>query len=130
MLGLGAVLLASFFLDPAPVDLPDATGFWSFYTADPLAIFFKRFALVTTIFVLVMMIDYAPVVRGIDSRRDPSGRSRRIFRAADFHLRRTDVDGVRGRFRHDLRLARAGDDVVLCAGQLSPGAIRRLWKPA
>ena len=37
-----------------------ATGFWSFYTADPLAIFFKRFALVTTILVLVMMIDYAP----------------------------------------------------------------------
>ena len=40
-----------------------ATGFWSFYTADPLAIFFKRFALVTTIFVLIMMIDYAPIVR-------------------------------------------------------------------
>ena len=39
------------------------TGFWSFYTADPLAIFFKRFALVTTILVLVMMIDYAPIVR-------------------------------------------------------------------
>jgi NADH-quinone oxidoreductase subunit N len=33
------------------------------YTADPLAIFFKRFALVTTILVLVMMIDYAPTVR-------------------------------------------------------------------
>ena len=42
---------------------PHATGFWSFYTADPLAIFFKRFALVTTILVLIMMIDYAPVVR-------------------------------------------------------------------
>jgi NADH-quinone oxidoreductase subunit N len=40
-----------------------ATGFWSFYTADPLAIFFKRFALVTTILVLIMMIDYAPIVR-------------------------------------------------------------------
>src|SRR4029453_16054850 len=40
-----------------------ATGFWSFYTADRLAIFFKQFALVTTIFVVIMMIDYAPVVR-------------------------------------------------------------------
>ena len=62
ILGLAAVLVASFFLapSPAPTDLP---GFWSFYTADPLAIFFKRFALVTTIFVLVMMIDYAPIVR-------------------------------------------------------------------
>ena len=37
--------------------------FLEFYTADPLAIFFKRFALVTTIFVLIMMIDYAPIVR-------------------------------------------------------------------
>ncbi len=43
---------------------PDqATGFWSFYTADRLSIFFKQFALVTTIFVLIMMADYAPVVR-------------------------------------------------------------------
>jgi NADH-quinone oxidoreductase subunit N len=63
IVGLGAVLLASFFLAPAPLVLPDVTGFWSFYTADSLAIFFKRFALVTTIFVLVMMIDYAPIVR-------------------------------------------------------------------
>jgi NADH-quinone oxidoreductase subunit N len=60
--GLGAVLVASFFLAPAPVDAA-ANGFWSFYAADPLAIFFKRFALVTTILVLVMMIDYAPIVR-------------------------------------------------------------------
>lgn len=60
--GLGAVLAASFFIAPAPAVPPD-TGFWSFYTADPLAIFFKRFALVTTIFVLVMMVDYAPIVR-------------------------------------------------------------------
>ncbi|HVF72466.1 MAG TPA: NADH-quinone oxidoreductase subunit N [Chthoniobacterales bacterium] len=62
MLGLAAVLLASFFLDTLPVTNPNA-GFWSFYTADPLAIFFKRFALITTILVLAMMVDYAPVVR-------------------------------------------------------------------
>ena len=62
MLGLATVLAASFFLAPAPTEAAD-TGFWSFYTADPLAIFFKRFALVTTILVLAMMVDYAPVVR-------------------------------------------------------------------
>ncbi len=61
MIGLVAVLAASFFLSPAPAQT--ATGFWSFYSADPLAIFFKRFALVTTILVLIMMIDYAPIVR-------------------------------------------------------------------
>ena len=61
IVGLAAVLVASFFLAPPPPIAP--AGFWSFYTADPLAIFFKRFALVTTIFVLVMAIDYAPSIR-------------------------------------------------------------------
>src|SRR5712672_1014920 len=60
--GLAIVLLASFFVAPFPSP-SHATGFWSFYTADRLAIFFKQFALLTTIFVLIMMIDYAPVVR-------------------------------------------------------------------
>ncbi len=60
--GLAIVLLASFFV--APLSSPaHATGFWSFYTADRLAIFFKQFALLTTILVLIMMIDYAAVVR-------------------------------------------------------------------
>ncbi|HEY3661736.1 MAG TPA: NADH-quinone oxidoreductase subunit N [Chthoniobacterales bacterium] len=59
--GLIIVLVASFFLAPSPAAAP--TGFWSFYTGDPLAIFFKRFALVTTIFVLVMAIDYMPAIR-------------------------------------------------------------------
>jgi NADH-quinone oxidoreductase subunit N len=62
MLGLATVFAASFFLAPPPTEVADV-GFWSFYTADPLAIFFKRFALITTIFVLAMMVDYAPVVR-------------------------------------------------------------------
>src|ERR1700726_1695480 len=61
IVGLTIVLIATFFL--APNTPEQASGFWSFYTADPLAIFFKRFALVTTILVLVMMIDYAPIVR-------------------------------------------------------------------
>jgi NADH-quinone oxidoreductase subunit N len=60
--GLATVLVASFFV--APSRPPDqAIGFWSFYAADPLSIFFKQFALLTTILVLIMMIDYAPVVR-------------------------------------------------------------------
>src|SRR5881296_4192746 len=60
--GLAVVLLASFFVAPFPSP-NQATGFWSFYTADRLSIFFKQFALLTTILVLVMMIDYIPVVR-------------------------------------------------------------------
>src|SRR5262249_55520193 len=62
IIGLAIVLLGSFFVGRSP-SLPHATGLWNFYTADRLAIFFKQFALVTTIFVLIMMIDYAPVLR-------------------------------------------------------------------
>jgi NADH-quinone oxidoreductase subunit N len=60
--GLAIVLIASFFVAPFPSP-NQATGFWSFYTADRLSIFFKQFTLLTTILVLIMMIDYAPVVR-------------------------------------------------------------------
>src|SRR5450432_1152278 len=72
IVGLAVVLLGSFFLAPLP---PVATtGFWSFYTADPLAIFFKRFALVTTIFVLIMAIDYGPAIRmGIPAANPHAG---------------------------------------------------------
>src|SRR5438874_9243460 len=60
--GLAIVFVASFFVTPFS-SRNQATGFWSFYAADPLSIFFKQFALLTTILVLIMMIDYAPVVR-------------------------------------------------------------------
>ena len=60
--GLAIVFALSFFLTPPPAQIA-TTGFWNFYTADPLAIFFKRFALAATILVLVMMIDYAPIIR-------------------------------------------------------------------
>src|SRR5205814_2054268 len=59
--GLALVLVASFFV--ARASPSQATGFWSFYTADRLSMFFKQFSLLTTIFVLILMIDYAPVVR-------------------------------------------------------------------
>ncbi|MBA2622301.1 MAG: NADH-quinone oxidoreductase subunit N [Chthoniobacterales bacterium] len=61
MIGLVTVLVASFFLAPPPP--ATASGFWSFYSADPLALFFKRFSLTTTILILVLMIDFAPKVR-------------------------------------------------------------------
>jgi NADH-quinone oxidoreductase subunit N len=62
ILGLATVFAATYFLPAGAAETADS-GFWSFYTADPLAIFFKRFALVTTILVLAMMVDYAPLVR-------------------------------------------------------------------
>lgn len=59
--GLILILIATFFLQPAPTG--NSAGFWSFYAADPLAIFFKRFVLITTVVVLVMIIDYAPALK-------------------------------------------------------------------
>ena len=53
IIGLAIVLLATFFVVPSSSST-NATGFWSFYTADRLAIFFKQFALLTTILVLIM----------------------------------------------------------------------------
>src|SRR5581483_1864431 len=60
--GLTLVLVASFIVTPG-ASTTQATGFWSFYTADRLSIFFKQFSLLTTIFVLILMTDYAPVLR-------------------------------------------------------------------
>src|SRR5207237_8665772 len=39
-----------------------AAGFWSLCSGDSVSIFFKQFVLLTTVRVLIMMIDYAPVV--------------------------------------------------------------------
>src|SRR5262249_3167057 len=50
-----------------------ATGFWTFYTADRLAILFKQYALLTTILVLIMMVDYAPVLRSSFPGAAPQG---------------------------------------------------------
>jgi NADH-quinone oxidoreductase subunit N len=64
--GLTCILIASFFLTHSPHQ--QTAAFWNFYTDDTLSIFFKRFMLVTTIVVLVMMIDYAPAIRKSDER--------------------------------------------------------------
>jgi NADH-quinone oxidoreductase subunit N len=63
IVGLAVVFFASFFVAPSPSP-PNATGFWNFYTADRLALFFKQFALITTILVLIMIVDYAPTISG------------------------------------------------------------------
>src|ERR1700678_571352 len=59
--GLGFVLLLSFFVQ-APVEVSPLTGYRQFYRADALAMFFKQFALVTTIVILIMSVEYKGVV--------------------------------------------------------------------
>lgn len=58
--GLIGILAASFFIDPAAMNA--AAPYARFYTADALAIFLKQFALLATIVVLVMSLEYAPTV--------------------------------------------------------------------
>lgn len=60
ILGLSAVLAASFF-SAVPAD--QSAPFWKFYKADTSAMFFKRIALLTTIVVLVISLEYKAVVR-------------------------------------------------------------------
>lgn len=58
IVGLAAVLVATFF-----VAVPAGVAPWQkFYALDPAALFFKRFALVTTIVVLIISVDYLGIV--------------------------------------------------------------------
>ncbi len=59
VVGLTVVLVLSFFVDPAVIA---DSSFARFYEADAVAMLFKQFALVCTVFVLLMSIDYAPLV--------------------------------------------------------------------
>ena len=66
-IGLAIIFAASFFAygspTPVAVDVPPQPGYLAFYSSDALAMFFKRFALVTTIVVLIMSVEYLPVLR-------------------------------------------------------------------
>jgi len=63
IVGLIAIFAATFFLAPPPAAM---TGpLWNFYAADTIGLVFKRFMIITTIFVLLMMADYAPSVRAL-----------------------------------------------------------------
>lgn len=59
IIGLSIVFVLTFFVSTAPTLSP----YGRFYAADDLAIFFKRFALLTTIFVLAMSLEYKSVLR-------------------------------------------------------------------
>jgi len=54
--GLLVVFALTFYIQPAPAD------YSGFYTNDALGLFFKRFALVSTILTLVLAVEFAPVV--------------------------------------------------------------------
>ncbi len=57
--GIGVIFALSFLVSPQEIV---ATQLVPFYTADPLAIFFKRFALGTTLIVLIIAIEFRPIL--------------------------------------------------------------------
>lgn len=67
---LGWVFALSFFTSTAPASA-ELGSFWNFYSADPVSMMFKRIAILTTIAVLVMSLEFESVL----SRNIPSSRA-------------------------------------------------------
>src|ERR1700677_2944391 len=61
--GLGFVLVLSLFAVQDDPGHPAVNSIATFYKVDALALFFKRFALLTTIIVLIMSVEYKAVLR-------------------------------------------------------------------
>ncbi len=60
---LGVVFGLTFYTAHSPTPAAETAAYWSFYQADFKALFFKRFALLATILVLIMSIEYKAVVQ-------------------------------------------------------------------
>ncbi len=70
---LGWIFALSFFVTTAPAT-PETVSFWNFYSADPVSMLFKRIAILTTMAVLVMSMEYESVLaRNIPSERIGAG---------------------------------------------------------
>jgi len=61
--GLAVTFIASFFAAHTPAITGPVLGWQQFYVADSFALFFKRFALLTTIIVLIISLEYRDMVR-------------------------------------------------------------------
>ena len=68
--GLALVFCVSFAAGTTP---GHAAARETFYSGDALAMFFKRFALLTTMVVIIMSVDYLPVIRKFTPGANPQG---------------------------------------------------------
>jgi len=72
LVGLTLIFLATFRV--APQTATSSAPFWDLYSADTTSLFFKRIALATTAGVIVMILDFAPLVAtGIQGATPQSG---------------------------------------------------------
>lgn len=60
ILGIGAAFVFSFFV--TPFDFSNMPQLAQFYAGDPMAIFYKRFALGATLIVLIMAVEFRPLL--------------------------------------------------------------------
>jgi len=60
LVGLALIFLCTFLV--APQSTMSSAPFWNFYSADATSIFFKRIALAATAGVIVMILDFAPLL--------------------------------------------------------------------
>ena len=73
--GLVCVFILSFFIETNPVAMQDS----GFYVVDGLSLFFKRFAILATIFTLILAIDYLPIVQRLVPAERPEAGSGEFF---------------------------------------------------
>ena len=72
LVGLAMIFVATFFI--APQSTMSSAPFWNFYSADAISLFFKRIALATTAGVIMMMLDFAPLLSsGVQGATPQSG---------------------------------------------------------
>ena len=72
LVGLAMIFVATFFI--APQSAMSSAPFWNLYSADATSLFFKRIALATTVGVIVMMLDFAPLLSsGLQGGTSQSG---------------------------------------------------------
>jgi len=60
LVGLAFIFVATFLV--MPQSTTSSAPLWNFYSADATSLFFKRIALATTAGVIVMMLDFAPLI--------------------------------------------------------------------
>lgn len=73
--GLAAVFLATFLLGPNPEGYQES----GFYVIDGLSVFFKRFLIASTILVIIMSVDYLPIVQRLVPAERPGAGSGEFF---------------------------------------------------
>ena len=105
-----AVILGLTCLAIGPEAKPDAAWakwpLWNFYQFDALARFYKIFALVSTIFVVLMSVDYRKILARFTDHPGSENGTGEYYALPVFRLRRHDVPGLRQGPRRGLRRAR------------------------